>query len=214
MWNEETRRLTSLVVLSFVFQSRGGAFAEWDFLRGVREGWIPTLPAQNVSSVRKFGTCEQILYETANDKSIVHEYPDPNKVDTWKGDPLDDDLVISMGKESSNEIGGDSSSPAKEKKESTTEEAFTGSADDDDDDDKVPASAPTDNDDDSTDASGKARTEKKKKGHGFLTLVVLGFFAYAIKRVFFGESEVPWRARDGYSSIHGSSTGEAVTMAV
>jgi hypothetical protein len=176
-------------------------------LRGVREGWIPTLPAQNVSSVSKFGTCEQILYETVNDKSIIHEYPDPNKVDTWKGDPLDDDLVISMGKTDSEENGGESSSPTKEDKET-----FSGYADDDDDE-TVPDSAATD--DDRYNASGKAPAEKKKKGHGFFTLVVLGFFAYGVKRVFFSEREVPpWRARDGYSSIHGSSTGEAVTMAV
>ena len=125
LWDEETRRLTCLVVLSFVFQTRGGAFAEWDFLRGVREGWIPTLPAQNVSSVSKFGTCEQILYETVNDKSIVHEYPDPNKVDTWKGDPLDDDLVISMGKDRFRmKMEATRHRPTKEKKESTTEEGF------------------------------------------------------------------------------------------
>jgi glucan 1,3-beta-glucosidase len=194
------------------FKMEGGAFAEWDFLRGVREGWIPTLPAQNVSSVSKFGTCEQILYETVNDKTIIHEYPDPNKVDTWKGDPLDDDLVISMGKTDSEENGGESSSPTKEGKETTGEKAFSGYADDDDD--SVPDSPPTD--DDGYNTSGKAPAEKKKKkGHGFFTLVVLGFFAYGIKRVFFSEREVPpWRARDGYSSIHGSSTGEAVTMAV
>ena len=32
------------------FKTEGGAFAEWDFLRGLRDGWIPKLPAPDVDS--------------------------------------------------------------------------------------------------------------------------------------------------------------------
>lgn len=181
----------------------------------MREKWIPTIPAPNVTSVSKFGTCQAILKETENDFSIVHEYPDPKHSTTWKGTPLDDDLVISMGKDEV-EKRDDDFVPSKEKPESTTTKDGTGSADDDDadDDDRVPAAAsPSDDDAADTSTSGKSKTRKeKKKGHGFLTLIVFGSIAYAVKRVFFSGDE--HRRGLGYSSVHGSSSGEAVMMAV
>jgi hypothetical protein len=73
----------------------GGAFAEWDFLRGVTEGWIPQLPAPDVDSESVFGTCHEIAMATAGDMTIVQEYPDPKTTDTWLGPPIDDDYVIS-----------------------------------------------------------------------------------------------------------------------
>lgn len=73
----------------------GGAFAEWDFLRGIREGWIPKLPSKQNSSQAVFGTCQEIIFRTDDDMDIIHEYP-PREEDppAWQ---LDDDVVISHG---------------------------------------------------------------------------------------------------------------------
>jgi len=193
--------------------TRGGAFAEWDFLRGVREEWIPHLAARNVSSASVYGTCEDILRQTRDDDSIVHEYPDPKHTTTWKGPSLDDDLVTSHGDSLKEEEGNDDDDTVytlqpetkEENKESTTEEDDNAM---DDDDDKVPSTNPTD--DDGKEVPKKENT-KKKGGHGFVTLVFVVFFAYGIKRVFFSSED--HRRGLGYSSVHGPS-GEAVTMAV
>jgi hypothetical protein len=78
---------------------RGGAFAEWDYLRGVREGWIPKTE-RDVASVDRFGTCEDIIFKTSDDISIVHEFPDPLTLPegaNWQGVAIDDDLVVSHG---------------------------------------------------------------------------------------------------------------------
>jgi glucan 1,3-beta-glucosidase len=50
----------------------GGAFIEWDFLRGVREGWFPKIKSPNVYSESVYGTCEEILDRTVDDRSIIH----------------------------------------------------------------------------------------------------------------------------------------------
>lgn len=193
--------------------NRGGVFAEWDFLRGIREKWIPTLSARNVSSASVFGTCEEILAKTDDDESIVHEYPDPKHSTTWKGTPLDDDLVISHGDKLDKEEEGEEDEtvytlepPALTKKETEKPNGEEDDGDENGSDEVAPSTSPT--------SSGKAgtTTKEKKGGHGFVTLVFIGFFAYAIKRVFFGSED---RRRGlGYSSVHGSSSGEAVTMAV
>mmetsp|Transcript_26346 Transcript_26346/g.55053 ORF Transcript_26346/g.55053 Transcript_26346/m.55053 type:complete len:591 (-) Transcript_26346:625-2397(-) len=75
----------------------GGAFAEWDYLRGIREGWIPKLQAPNVTSASLYGTCYEIMARTDDNTSVIHEYPDPDEVDTWLGPALDDDVVLSHG---------------------------------------------------------------------------------------------------------------------
>jgi glucan 1,3-beta-glucosidase len=63
---------------------RGGAFAEWDFLRGIKEGWIPKLPNPDVSSESLYGTCYDILNRTTDDYNlVVDEYPDPRTLD-WR----------------------------------------------------------------------------------------------------------------------------------
>lgn len=77
----------------------GGAFAEWDYLRGIREGWIPKTE-RGVASVDRFGTCEDILMETDDNESIIHEFPDPKSLPdgvNWQGVAIDDDLVLSRG---------------------------------------------------------------------------------------------------------------------
>jgi hypothetical protein len=77
----------------------GGAFAEWDYLRGVTEGWIPELPPPHVASEAMFGDCQEIVKDTTNDMSIVQEYPNPESSDTWAGPPIDDDYVLSVSGE-------------------------------------------------------------------------------------------------------------------
>lgn len=80
------------------FKVEGGAFAEWDFLRGIREGWIPSLPPPSVASQDLYGTCLDIYNQTNDDyNTIVDEYPDPRTLD-WKdyqGWDATDDFVLS-----------------------------------------------------------------------------------------------------------------------
>lgn len=81
------------------FKMEGGAFAEWDFLRGLKESWIPAIPAPDIPSVEFYGTCYEILFKTVDDESIVHEFPDPTSLDpnNWQGVTIDDDVVVSHG---------------------------------------------------------------------------------------------------------------------
>jgi len=76
----------------------GGAFAEWDFMRGTREGWIPKLPSNDTDSASIFGSCEDIVAETSDSMNIVKEFPDPKQSETWPGPNIDDDFVVSHGK--------------------------------------------------------------------------------------------------------------------
>lgn len=77
----------------------GGAFAEWDFLRGLREGWIPEIPAPSVDSQSVYGTCYDIIFRTNDTMSIVDEYPDPSTLpaNNWQGVDIDDDVVVTHG---------------------------------------------------------------------------------------------------------------------
>lgn len=84
----------------WTFKMEGGVFAEWDFLRGVREGWLPTIPPTNVSTEELFDTtCHNLIFRTTDDWSVVHEYPDPDNLPpgTWFGDDINDDVVESHG---------------------------------------------------------------------------------------------------------------------
>lgn len=81
------------------FKMEGGAFAEWDFLRGLKESWIPAIPDPDTSSVDLYGTCYDIIFKTSDDESIIHEFPDPSSLDpnNWQGVAIDDDVVVSHG---------------------------------------------------------------------------------------------------------------------
>jgi hypothetical protein len=77
---------------------RGGAFAEWDFLRGVREGWMPKIPDPTVASEDLYGSCLSIYNRTSDDyAAIVEEYPDPRTLDflKYQGWAATDDFVLS-----------------------------------------------------------------------------------------------------------------------
>ncbi|CAB9500876.1 Probable glucan 1,3-beta-glucosidase A [Seminavis robusta] len=84
----------------WTFKMEGGVFAEWDFLRGIREGWLPKVPPVNVSSEEFFDTtCHNLIFRTDDSMKIVKEYPDPDNLpeNTWFGDEIDDDVVVSHG---------------------------------------------------------------------------------------------------------------------
>lgn len=92
---------TKLSLLCFVLRNRifrGGAFAEWDFLRGLREGWMPPIPESNVPSEDLYGSCYDIYNRTNDDYNlIVNEFPDPRTLDwsQWQGWDANDDFVMS-----------------------------------------------------------------------------------------------------------------------
>lgn len=95
--------------------SRGGAFAEWDFLRGHEEGWIPSIPEPDVDSRDLYGTCYDIIFKTDDDMSIVHEFPDPKSIDlkNWQGFNIDDDVVVTHGQSLKMDADGDWFNPKK-----------------------------------------------------------------------------------------------------
>jgi hypothetical protein len=59
----------------WTFKTEGGGYAEWDFLRGVKEGWVPTIAPPNVTSQSLYGTCDQIHDRTNETMDIVHAFP-------------------------------------------------------------------------------------------------------------------------------------------
>jgi len=69
----------------WTWKVEGGAFAEWDFSRGLFEGWIPPIAPSNTSSQELYGTCNEILLHTNNTMDVVHPFPwgDP---DYWEHD--------------------------------------------------------------------------------------------------------------------------------
>lgn len=78
---------------------RGGAFAEWDLLRGFREGWVPSpLPKPSDAAQNHFGSCYDIYNKTSDDyDAIIEEYPDPRTLDwtKYQGWDATDDFVMS-----------------------------------------------------------------------------------------------------------------------
>jgi len=80
------------------FQMEGGVFAEWDFLRGLNEGWIPNpLPSPEVASQALYGNCYNIYDQTNDDYNlVVDEYPDPRTLDwnLYQGWDATDDFVL------------------------------------------------------------------------------------------------------------------------
>ena len=97
------------------FKMEGGVFAEWDFLRGIKEGWLPKIPPRNVSSEEAFQTtCHNLIFQTDDNMDVVKEYPDPHHLppNTWFGDDIDDDVVISHGDSLINGKKTDSTQPS------------------------------------------------------------------------------------------------------
>ena len=184
----------------WTFKTEGGAFAEWNFMRGVREGWIPKIPDPFKASVDLYGTCENIIFRTNDDTDIVHEFPDPNSLDpnNWQGVTIDDDVVLSHG---------NSLLKGKTKQEKDADEKARAS--------DIPAPTPTTaRHEDMNNAEDDALkhlvdnrnfdnpTEvAKKSGLTVIPVLFLCFLMYGVKRVFFDSD--PRAALKGYSQIDG-----------
>ena len=170
----------------WTLKMEGGAFAEWDFLRGVAEGWIPELPPPHESSESAFGDCQEIVKETANDMSIVHQYPpDPETSNTWPGPPIDDDYVLSVAAaEQPREKSKPKSTPSPAPKVNDKSQPQT-------DDDEV--------DDEAT--SPPTKVVKKSSGwHWFRWLATI-FICYGIWHVFLKDEYGFGRSRTEYTPL-------------
>lgn len=83
----------------WTIKMEGGAFAEWDFLRGLSEGWIPHVPSPEIASQQVHGSCYDIAFRSNDDYSIIDEYPDPDHLPQgiWMGPDYNDDIIVSHG---------------------------------------------------------------------------------------------------------------------
>lgn len=90
---------TSRAWFYWTAKMEGGAFAEWDFLRGVREGWFPKIVSSpHVHSESAYGSCYNILMATNDSWSIIHEFPDAQHVPaSERKSVIDDDVVLTHG---------------------------------------------------------------------------------------------------------------------
>ena len=64
--NKINRKYIFKLIIFYLYE-RGGTFAEWDFLRGISEGWIPSIPAPHIASAELYGSCYDILFEAEDD---------------------------------------------------------------------------------------------------------------------------------------------------
>lgn len=84
----------------------GGAFAEWDFSRGIKEGWIPTMPPANVPSQTVFGTCHEILNKTEDNMDVIHPFPTADDTYWINADSFKHVDVVSSGVDKPNNLAG------------------------------------------------------------------------------------------------------------
>ena len=86
----------------WTIKMEGGAFQEWDMLRGLQDGWFPNIPADsNVTSESIYGSCYDIMWRTKDNRTLeLEEYPDPQYVpiETDPNKIINDDVVLSHGK--------------------------------------------------------------------------------------------------------------------
>lgn len=168
----------------WTFQMEVGAFAEWDFLRGIKEGWIPKIPPPDVTSTSLYGTCESILFRTSdNVAAVIHEFPDPATLpkNNWQGVQITDDLVVSHGNSA---LKGNGSSTTSSSSGTPPNAAPTALP--------IPP-PPVDH------PPNNAKDIEKsvvQHGMGWFPYVAIAFFTYAIWRVFCRRRE-----RDQYMQI-------------
>lgn len=82
----------------WTLKMEGGAFAEWDYLRGIKEGWIPKILPVSQSSESVYGSCTDIMLKTKDRDDILTEFPPQmDEGVNWQGVQIDDDLVVSHG---------------------------------------------------------------------------------------------------------------------
>jgi hypothetical protein len=174
------------------------------------------MAAPHVSLVDLYGSCEDIIFRTDDDESIVDEYPDSKTLDShknWQDDMefnIDDDLVSSHGDSllKQKEPGATKeTADARESDKPPTNENSVVVTDDDDNiitDDRTTNAGITDKK-----VYESPKETKKKRGHPLFTLGVFALFVLAVKHVFLDAGD---RRRSlGYRSVDST---EALTMAV
>ena len=58
------------------FRMESPVYREWDYLEGLRMGWIPVLPANRSTSLKEvFGTCADVLERTVDRCGVVAPHP-------------------------------------------------------------------------------------------------------------------------------------------
>jgi hypothetical protein len=168
----------------WTLKMEGGAFAEWDFLRGVQEGWIPSLPGISESSESVYGTCLEIAEKTEDDDSLVHEFPDHDTQGLWFGPEIDDDYVLSHA--GSLRDDGElvvTDDDIVETKDKTKDESKK--------DDEKKSGA----DDDTPSDQKKPDTPTKSSQHSWFPIFFIAFACYAVWHVFFKEDNFRPRGR-------------------
>mmetsp|Transcript_22452 Transcript_22452/g.31501 ORF Transcript_22452/g.31501 Transcript_22452/m.31501 type:complete len:611 (+) Transcript_22452:216-2048(+) len=193
------------------FKMEGNVFVEYDYLQGLKDGWIaPELPSSTTSLKSRYGSCYDILKDTSDEtaKGVVEEFPVPPS--RTKYEDFDDDIVQTHGESLAKNGGG--------KATSNTQNPH--------DDDKLDTYDQNNKYDgyngykggggnggstlqNNNNASSRSRPKKEKK-HSFLSfpmLWVIGFATLAIKYVFYSPRTY------GYSNVsHGG--GNAHTLYV
>jgi hypothetical protein len=231
---EEQQQSVSRGWFFWTLKMEGGAFAEWDFLRGLREGWIPSIPLNvTVASADLYGTCEDILKRTKDDMSIVQIFPDPSTLPAhtakknWQGVVIDDDLVVSHGESLHSEGENDDTHTTNsvdhvKSKTASDKDSKGGSG--------GPGSntitttivdvmTPTKPVTPTTKETGDAKSiEHQNAIYFWFPLIALAFFGFAIKMVFFPSSifptnSIPAKERREYEPI-GSPTRNDLQMTV
>lgn len=85
----------------WTIKMEGGAFMEWDMLRGIQDGWFPSIVNDpETSSESVYGSCYDIMWRTNdNSTNVLEIYPDPKLVppETDPNKIIDDDVVLSHG---------------------------------------------------------------------------------------------------------------------
>jgi hypothetical protein len=138
------------------------------------------LPPRDKSSESIYGTCEEIASKTADDESIVQEFPDPDRLpdNAWIGVEIDDDYVTSHA-------------GSLDRDGKTTASTVTI-----DDDDFAEIGSGVTFDDDQYNEIDKTT---KRQPLNWFPLFVIGFFCYAIYSVFFSKEQ--FRSRSQYTSV-------------
>ncbi|CAJ1967049.1 unnamed protein product [Cylindrotheca closterium] len=186
-------------------KTEGGAFLEWNFLYGIKQGWIQNLPPRERSAESMYGSCESIATKTSDDTSIVHEFPDPNQksVELWLGDEFDDDYVISHA--ASIDANGHTIAP-----ENTVEKDFNlagGS-----NGQTIAPESIVEEDFNLAGGSealsvGQSEVVEAKRSGGAFPLFVMVLFCYGIWKVFFAQGQSPlggFRNQHQYTDLEGS----------
>jgi hypothetical protein len=176
----------------WTLKMEGGAFAEWDFLRGLREGWIPSIPGTSESSESLYGTCHEIAEKTKDDMTIIDEFPDPSTLpeNNWQGVAIDDDFVVSHA--GSLNVDGAPVVTDEDDDTYTAKEGYSKEESEKSEENEIEQSDEKGSDEIPTD-------QERQSHHSLFPFLVLAFFSYGIWHVFFKHEQV--RQRSQYTNL-------------